>query len=374
MDQSKPNMQTTPSPASPQSQPVSIVEVVKSHGTQLTQLNTLLDAAFTNVNEEITGLQTSSRQSTSALADLSAQVSALTEALKHSTLKGITVGDEVEKNFSLFDQPAASQSESQDPRREPKFPCPKSYEGDFSLCKGFLGQCELFFRHQPIRYRSQETRIALVMSLLSGRALQWAIAVVGRNSRLATNYAAFIQEFRLVFDHPVDGPDAASRLHGIRQGARSVADYTVEFRILAAESTWDDAALKSAYRRGLGETIKDLILQKQPPTLDALIALALQADDRLRERNRERARAGAANKLPSVKSSSKTPGGDTASTPVSSLAFTSLKTRDEPMEMGKSRLSAEERERRMSERLCLYCSEGGHVIRSCPIRPKDRAR
>ena len=350
MDQSKPDTQTTPSPASPQPQPFSIVDVVRLHGTHLTKLNTQLEAAFSDVNVVITDLQTSSRQSTSALADVTAQVSVLTDAFKRS------------------------QTEPLDPRHEPKFPCPKTYEGDFSLCKGFLGQCELFFRHQPIRYRSQETRIALVMSLLSGRALQWAIAVVGRNSRLATDYAAFIQEFRLVFDHPVDGPDAASRLHGIRQGTRSVADYTVEFRILAAESTWDDAALKSAYRRGLGETIKDLILQKQPPTLDALIALALQADDRLRERNRERARAGAANKLPSVKSSSKTPGGDTASTPVSSLAFPSLKTRDEPMEMGKSRLSAEERERRMSERLCLYCSEGGHVIRSCPIRPKDRAR
>ena len=213
------------------------------------------------------------------------------------------------------------------------------------------------------------------MSLLSGRALKWAIAVVGRNSRLATNYDAFIQEFRLVFDHPVDGPDAASRLHGIRQGTRSVADYTVEFRILAAESTWDDAALKSAYQRGLGETIKDLILQKQPPTLDALIALALQADDRLRERNRERARAGVTNKLPSAKPSSKTPGGDSTSSPTSvyrtSIAPMSV---DEPMEMGKSRLSAEERERRMRERLCLYCSDGGHVIRSCPVRPKDRAR
>ena len=190
----------------------------------------------------------------------------------------------------LTDAFKRSQTEPLDPRHEPKFPCPKTYEGDFSLCKGFLGQCELFFRHQPTRYRSQETRIALVMSLLSGRALQWAIAAVGRNSRLATNYEAFIQEFRLVFEHPVDGTDAASRLHGIRQGTRSVADYTVEFRILAAESGWGDVALLSAYRRGLSETIKDLILQKRPPTLDALIALALQVDDRLRERNLERAR------------------------------------------------------------------------------------
>ena len=148
MDQSKSNMQTTPSPVAPQPQPVSIVEVVKSHGTQLTRLNTQLDAAFDNVNKEITGLQASSVQSTFALADLSTQVSALTEALKRSTLKGIPVGDEAEESCNLFDQPAASHSGIQDLRREPKFPCPKTYEGDFSLCRGFIGQCELFFRHQ----------------------------------------------------------------------------------------------------------------------------------------------------------------------------------------------------------------------------------
>merc|ERR1712055_1028288 len=97
-------------------------------------------------------------------------------------------------------------------------------------------------------------------------------------------------EFQLVFNHPEDGRNAAARLHDLRQGTRSVADFTVEFRTLAAESGWDELALQSAYRRGLSDAIKDTIVQKKPPSLNALILLSLQVDERIQERKRERAR------------------------------------------------------------------------------------
>ena len=213
------------------------------------------------------------------------------------------------------------------------------------------------------------------MSLLTGRALKWAIAAVGRDSRLGTHYQEFIREFKLVFDHPTDGPDTASRLHGLRQGTRSVADYTVEFRILAADSGWGDPALKSAYRRGLSDNIKDLILQKRPDTLNALVALALQVDERLRERNQERAQRTAATPRVSTKPIPRpTPGDHFFDTSPSGLgSSTPAKTDEKPMQLGRSRLTAEVREQRMRDRLCLYCGNGGHLIRACPIRPKDPA-
>ena len=67
-----------------------------------------------------------------------------------------------------------------------------------------------------------------------------------------------------MFDHPSEGADAARRLHSIYQGNRSVADYTLEFRTLAADSGWDDVALRSAYRRGLSEDLKDLLVRDHP--------------------------------------------------------------------------------------------------------------
>lgn len=41
----------------------------------------------------------------------------------------------------------------------------------------------------------------------------------------------------------------------------------------------------------------------------------------------------------------------------------------EPMQIGRTHLSAEERERRIRNRLCLYCGQAGHLRAECPTRP-----
>ena len=260
--------------------------------------------------------------------------------------------------------------------RDPKIITPKPFEGDFELCRGFLVQCELVFQHQPSRYGSDGAKIAFVLSLLSGRALRWATAAVGQSSRLSSTYSAFRAEFKSVFDHPEDGEDAATRLHSIQQGSRSVADYTLEFRILAADSKWGDKALQSAYRRGLSEAVKDGLLRDRPSSYNELIELALLMDQRLRERRAERAhRTPNTNQRSAVVearvSSSQAPVSSSPTYPAS--AAPAALEAEEPMQLGRSRLSAGERERRFQQRLCLYCGQGGHVIRDCGTRPKDKA-
>ena len=56
---------------------------------------------------------------------------------------------------------------------------------------------------------------------------------------------------------------------------RSVADYSVEFRILAAESGWNDEALRGIYMHGLNEQFKDeLAVRDETNSLDSLVDLA----------------------------------------------------------------------------------------------------
>ena len=80
------------------------------------------------------------------------------------------------------------------------------------------------FTHQASRFRTDGTRVALIMSSLAGRALDWAVATVGRNPQLSSCLPDFLEEFRRVFDHPSQGADAAGRLHSLLQGPWSVAD------------------------------------------------------------------------------------------------------------------------------------------------------
>ncbi|KAI3366569.1 hypothetical protein L3Q82_009185 [Scortum barcoo] len=65
-------------------------------------------------------------------------------------------------------------------------------------------------------------------------------------------------------------------------GWRSVEEYTLEFRTLAAEVDWMQDALCAAYVNGLSDQMKDKLFSRDDPQeLNDLITLALQIDARL---------------------------------------------------------------------------------------------
>lgn len=104
-----------------------------------------------------------------------------------------------------------------------------------------------------------------------------------------SSYTAFTAEMKRVFDHPVRGKDASKRLLSLRQGMRSVAEYSIEFRTLSAESGLNSEALQAAFCNGLNDTLKDeLISYPGPSDLESFMALAIRIDICLRERKRER--------------------------------------------------------------------------------------
>ncbi|KAM9342374.1 uncharacterized protein KZ484_015079 [Pholidichthys leucotaenia] len=74
----------------------------------------------------------------------------------------------------------------------------------------------------------------------------------------------------------------------IVHGSRSVADFSVEFWVEAADSGWNEVALCSAFLHGLNPWLcNDLAVHAVPAILDGLIDLAVGLDRRYRERARE---------------------------------------------------------------------------------------
>lgn len=58
--------------------------------------------------------------------------------------------------------------------------------------------------------------------------------------------------------------------------------------------------------------------------------------------------------------------------PASEVSPVSLGT-EEPMQLGRSKLTTQERRRRVTRRLCIYCGEGGHFLAHCLELLKGRA-
>ncbi len=242
------------------------------------------------------------------------------------------------------------------PQHEPRLPAPERYAGDSNLCRAFLTKCSLFFSLQPLTFATEASKVSLVLTLLSGKAALWGTAVWENCHPCCSSFRSLSQEMRRVFDRALVGRKAARMLVDLRQGEQSVSDYSIQFRTLAAECEWNERAQWDMFLHGLADRIqREIEVVELPPGLDELVDLALRVDARLQQRDlRGRRRL--------------TPGefflgaGDTVS-------HASV---DEPMQVGRARLSQEERDRRRMRGLCLYCGAAGHFLVKCPV--KDQAR
>ena len=123
---------------------------------------------------------------------------------------------------------------------EPRLPAPERYEGDPGSCRSVLSSCSLVFELQPSSFPTECSRIAYVITLLSGRACEWGTAVWEANTPECQTFSLFAQAIRGVFDRSVSGPAATRQLFRIRQGQCSVSDNAIEFRTLAASAGWGE--------------------------------------------------------------------------------------------------------------------------------------
>ena len=57
--------------------------------------------------------------------------------------------------------------------------------------------------------------------------------------------------------------------------ARSGAEHSIDFRILAAESGWEERALRGVYLSSILEALKDKLIVLEDRTLEDLIALSI---------------------------------------------------------------------------------------------------
>ncbi|KAL0156949.1 hypothetical protein M9458_048195 [Cirrhinus mrigala] len=146
--------------------------------------------------------------------------------------------------------------------------------------------------------------------------------------------------------HLSESGEAGEQIMALKQGRRTAVDYALSFRTLAAQSDWNDGPLKLHYRKGLNADLQvELACRDEGLPLEQYIDLSIRVDNIMRSRKPNRQFVT----LP----------------PPMSVADAA----HEPMQIGATKLSIEERERRLRGNLCLYCGQPGHIRATCPTRP-----
>ncbi|KAL0192526.1 hypothetical protein M9458_010822, partial [Cirrhinus mrigala] len=240
-----------------------LVGVIRQQAVEIMSLRQEL----VNFRAEITALRTETADLRAECEFLRSDLTAL--QADHDDLAAATV-------------PPAEPIRQSPPVSHPKISLPDKWDGSGIKCDVFLTNLNLIFEFQPSRYPSDRSRIALLTSLLTGQAAEWATAVLKANGDVAHSYPAFTSELRTVFQHPESEVEVDSRLYHLKQGSRSVSKYTTEFRTLAVQTTWSDSALRTAYYEGLSTHLRDeLAVRELPETLEGMIQLALRVDQRM---------------------------------------------------------------------------------------------
>ncbi|KAK3506298.1 hypothetical protein QTP70_002444 [Hemibagrus guttatus] len=162
----------------------------------------------------------------------------------------------------------------------PRLALPDKYDGAADRCRGFLRQCEVFFSHHPEMCHEDGTRCAFLLSLLTGKALEWACAVWEADPLIRSSFSYFAGMIREVFQYPAGGKDISLQLMELRQGSNSVADYAIKFRTLAAQSGWNEGGVP----RGTEPALQtDLACHEEATSLTQFVATAIRLDNLLRQ-------------------------------------------------------------------------------------------
>ncbi|SAL96232.1 hypothetical protein, partial, partial [Absidia glauca] len=269
--------------------------------------------------------------------------------------------------------------------KEPHVSLPDPFDGDRRYAQNFILKLELVFSAQPSRYNTPGKQVALAASLLRKSAFSWFSPFLKTNDpAILTNFANFKKRFLDQFGDRDVVNQNERRLTTIKQAGRSVSAYASEIQRLSAELDWNDSALRSIFYNGLDDIIKDeLCRMETPDTLLDLVNLTIRIDNRFHDRRMERK-----NKYrgpqPSTYNRGQYSRNYSGPTPMDLDMTTEDEPTDDPeenMDIALSdekprygKLTNEERERRMKNRLCLYCGKPGHVVNQCLRKPNSPPR
>ncbi|XP_004376777.1 retrotransposon-like protein 1 [Trichechus manatus latirostris] len=166
-----------------------------------------------------------------------------------------------------------------------QLPLPLPFTGDRREYREFIVLCQLILQNYPRMFSNDRLRVGYVITHLSGLALDWAKVLLQDDSPLISDFSGFLGAMSSVFEYRQALRMAEEAMFNIKQRNRPAAAYINEFRSLVPILGWPDEVLQAHLCQGLNEEIRHYLFRvPQPDSLESLIVLVLQIEEKLAER------------------------------------------------------------------------------------------
>ncbi|SGY78585.1 BQ5605_C008g04896 [Microbotryum silenes-dioicae] len=257
---------------------------------------------------------------------------------------------------------------------------PDKYDGKKKVkFKTFITQIKFYIFGNPSSFPTDESKIAFIISHLTGDAFQhFEHAINAKDDskpEWLTNYQKFLDQAELVLGDPDYRNNLTRQLMSLVQsGPASV--YASKFTQISSQLDWNQAALIAHFHKGLKLDLQaQLELHDDPQDLQSLIELAIKVDNKL---HLARHRTNASTQFRQTNwQYSHSVNSPLRTSPVSQLqanASTANTSGPAPMDLDATRsrrgpLSEEEKLRRRTNRLCMWCASDQHLRAQCPTAP-----
>ncbi len=255
------------------------------------------------------------------------------------------------------------------------FQKPPEFDGkDRKACTSFISHLNLYINANPHLFPDDRAKVLFAASYLRGQAFTWFEPHLLRaDDPLVSNYAAFTQDLIKNLGDPDRERSLTRELQGLSQ-TQSCAAYTTKFYSISSQLEWGDKALMAQYYSGLKPKVKDALayLDRDFVTLKDLSDTAIRLDNRLFERDQDGKRSTTAPHKPSSggprPAQSNRPTGNPSNNGPAPMDLDAARNRP-----AYKPLTPEERQRRLQNKLCLYCGEANHQAANCPNK-KSKAK
>jgi hypothetical protein len=239
----------------------------------------------------------------------------------------------------------------------PKF---KGADGEmtFSVFKAKLeSQCQLF----PQALATDEARVTYAFQSMDGPPSKYVAAYINHialdTKGILRNYVLFLNEVDRLFGDQYSKTEIARKLMQLRQGNAPFHEYLVRFKELASRSTWNEEALLEHFKVGLSHEIQSLLAGQWHllNTMEEAASAATVASQNLKVQSRfghKYHQSYQQHRRPATVITN----GNSAG-PMEIDAMSTFK-----------KISPSERQRRLDNRLCLYCGGPNHIASNCPVK------